>query len=103
MIQKFQYLSTAIYHPETGREKEVLKIWQEGPSKLIEQMGGRRVSLYFRPETNDYLETAHWSSVDEYLKYFNARGTRPWLDKINDISREPAIHEAYRVIQEKAA
>ena len=103
MDKKMSYLAVAIYHPEVGREKEFLKLWKEGPSLLTEEFDGHLVSIYFRPETNDYLATAHWPDLDTFLNYLNSPKLRPWLDKINDICREPSQHESYRIVEERAA
>jgi len=103
MTLKNEYLAVVFYHPEVGREKEFIKIWQEGPVKLAEELGARQISIYFRPETNDYMCTAHWPDVDTFLSHLNSPKLRPWLDKINDISREPSAHEFFRIVEERAA
>lgn len=101
--KKSGYLGVAFYHPEIGREKEFMKLWLEGPSQIAQEMGASKISIYFRPETNDYMVTAHWDSVDSYLKFFNSSKVRPFYDRINDICREPAIHESFRIVEERAA
>jgi len=103
MSSKNGYLAVALYYPEVGREKDFIKLWQEGPCKLAEEMGAKKISIYFRPETNDYMATGHWENVDIFLKFCNSPKLAPWIEKINDICRKPCTHESFRIIEERAA
>ncbi len=103
MIQKSKYLEISTFYVEVGREKEFLSLWQDGICKLTEKMGGHNVSIYFRQETNDYLFTSHWPSLDVYLKYFNSPALKEWIEKINDICMKPTTYESYKIIEERVA
>jgi len=73
MAKPPQLLGVATFHVRPGKEKEFLKLLQEGPFRLCEKMGGRAPSLYFRPQSNDYVATAHWADAKMANQYFEKK------------------------------
>ena len=97
-----QLLGIATFHVRPGKEKEFLKCLQEGPIHNCEKMGGRGCGLYFRPQSNDYVATAHWADAKLAEQFINSKEMKEWNERAKPLLRDAPTKELYEILQERA-
>ena len=103
MANNKQLLGVTTFHVRPGKEKDFLKLLQEGPFQLCEKMGGLELSIYFRAQSNDYVATAHWNDTKAVDQYLNCKELKAWQNKATPMLRDAPTKELYEIVQERTA
>ncbi len=96
-------LTTSIYHPKAGSEKNFIQFWTERIGNLAYEMGADTVGIYHNEDTDEYLASVHWPS-EKFAKNFLKSGEfREATHELNTFCLIPSIKEHFEILRERAA
>jgi len=98
-----KFVITLEYHPLQNKEEQFLKAWNDTIYKIASGMGGRMITICHKKNTDTYVASAHFSSVELAKKFLTSNELRHATDNLNQISSNPAICNLLEILDERAA
>lgn len=95
-------LVTATYHPNSGYEKDFIRIWDAKIKPIALKYGANWASIYHNEETEEFLSSTHWSTKKEAEKFLKDKDYLKALNELNKLSLIPPSRAIYDFLREAA-